>query len=106
MAPVDDGALARVELEQSGDDVTVALGGEIDISNHEHVKSELMRCLASSPKRLVLDVSGLAFMDSSGIAVLLQVATHVERVELRNASPLVRRIVETTGIADVLNLAP
>jgi len=38
-------------------------------------------------------------MDSSGIAVLLTVARSVPTVELRNVPPIMRRVIEMTGLA-------
>jgi anti-anti-sigma regulatory factor len=45
-------------------------------------------------------------MDSSGIAVLLRAAANVTRVDVRNATRAVRRIIETTGVDSVLHLEP
>jgi anti-sigma B factor antagonist len=100
-----DGAEARVTL-QSDDDgsLTIALAGEIDISNFESVRKDIDALLPPSPTRLTFDLSELSFMDSSGITVLLQVASRVERVEVRNPSHVVRRIIETTGIERLLNI--
>ena len=45
-------------------------------------------------------------MDSSGIALLLQIAAKAQSVELRQPSALVRRMIEATGLADVLHMEP
>ncbi len=46
-------------------------------------------------------------MDSSGIAVMVYIVTAVEKIEkLRQASSIIRRVVEATGLADILRLEP
>ena len=55
---------------------------------------------------LVVDLTKLEFMDSSGIAMLLKIAARVDSVEIRNPSNAVRRIIECTGLTDVLHLDP
>jgi anti-anti-sigma factor len=46
------------------------------------------------------------FIDSSGIAVLVRAANHVDTVELHNTQPIVSRIVELTGLSDTLRIVP
>jgi anti-anti-sigma factor len=107
MAEQDGGAHARVTIELDADRVpTVALIGEVDISNFEIVRDEIDRLLPPDSPRVMFDLCDLEFMDSSGITVLLQVAAHVGEVDVRNASRVVRRIIETTGIESVLHLEP
>jgi anti-sigma B factor antagonist len=107
MAELNEGAHARVELaEKTLDTTTISIVGEIDISNDVTVQHEVERLLEPRPQRLVLDLAELTFMDSSGIAVLLRVAATVARVDVRNATRAVRRIIETTGVDSVLHLEP
>jgi anti-anti-sigma factor len=107
MAELNEGASARVELtEKTVDTTTISIGGEIDISNDVTVQHEIERFLDPVPQRLVFDLAELTFMDSSGIAVLLRAAASVTRVDVRNATRAVRRIIETTGVDSVLHLEP
>jgi anti-anti-sigma factor len=50
----------------------------------------------------VFDMTGLRFMDSSGIALILEVSHRATSVSLRNPTPTIRRVVEATGLADIL----
>jgi len=43
-------------------------------------------------------------MDSSGIALLIEVSNRVGSVQIRNATPIVRRVLEVTGLADALGV--
>jgi anti-anti-sigma factor len=80
----------------------VIVSGELDISTAGSLEATVASLVAERPERLIFDLSGLRFMDSAGIAVLLGAAAKVEAVHLRNPSPTVRRVVQVTGLANVL----
>ena len=54
------------------DGVLVAVSGEIDFNNAAELHVELERHMAASPKRMILDLAGVRYMDSSGLATLVQ----------------------------------
>jgi anti-anti-sigma factor len=91
-----------------GDDrtVTVTLSGELDITSVDSLRSAVAPALDRDPARLVVDVRDLRFADSSAIALWVQWATAVPEIELREVSPLLRRVVETMGLTETLNVAP
>jgi anti-anti-sigma regulatory factor len=45
-------------------------------------------------------------MDSSGIALLVQISNEVEKVSLINVTPIVWRALEATGLLDHFGLTP
>jgi anti-anti-sigma factor len=99
----DDGALGAVEAvpDPSGA-LVIKLSGEIDISNADRIGAELERLVGDRTVPLVVDLSDLGFMDSSGIAMLLQTVTRLDSVAVRNPSDVMRRMIDATGLADVL----
>ena len=101
----DDGARGGIEetRDASGAPI-VELIGEIDISNAERLGTRLERLIDADAKPLVVDLTKLEFMDSTGIAMLLRAAARAGTIEVRNPSHVVRRIIECTGLADVLNM--
>jgi anti-sigma B factor antagonist len=66
--------LARIEVETKNDVVVARLGGEIDISNVSAVRRRLTEAVPNSARGLVLDVSGAAHLDSSGVFMLFELA--------------------------------
>lgn len=61
--------------------LTAAISGELDHHAAKTVMTELERRIdAALPRRLTLDLAGLTFTDSSGIAVLLRTWRHMERL--------------------------
>lgn len=81
----------------------VTVSGELDISNADALEATVSSITAKRPERLIFDLNGLRFMDSAGIAVLLGAAAKVN-VHLRAPSPAVRRVVELTGLTEVLSI--
>jgi anti-sigma B factor antagonist len=108
MAELDDTA-AEIEIDARTDAdgaVVVTLSGELDLSNVARLDATIASTLAEHPARLVFDLSGLRFMDSAGIAVLVRASTQVETVHIRDPSPGVKRLIEITGLTGVLPTEP
>jgi anti-anti-sigma factor len=80
----------------------VTVSGDLDISNADALEATVASIVARRPERLVFDLARLRFMDSAGIAVLLGAAAKVQSVHIRNPTPAVRRVVELTGLTEVL----
>jgi anti-sigma B factor antagonist len=87
-------------------DPVLTLDGELDISNADSFRQAVETVLSDEPTRLVFDLTTLNFMDSSGIAVMVYAANKVNGIELRHPSTIIRRVVEATGLAEVLRLDP
>lgn len=102
----DETALACTEVFDANGDAVVTLRGELDISNAPSFRTTVQGVLDAKPRRIVFDVEALTFLDSSGIAVLVHAANNVDDVDLRHPSEIIRRIVEATGLSEVLRLDP
>ena len=91
-----------------GDDgtVTVNVSGELDITNVEALGTAVAPAIEREPERLIVNARELRFADSSAIALWVQWATAVHKIELRDASPLLRRVVETMGLTEMLGVTP
>ena len=107
MSTVTDGPGVAVETARDPHGtVTVTVSGEVDIANADVLRHELAGVAEASPRRVVFDLGDLSFVDSSGIAVLVQVANASPDVSVARASPVVRRILEVTGLAEHFRLDP
>jgi len=84
----------------------IKLSGEIDMSNVDALRGVIEPVIESAPARVDFDLAALEFMDSSGIALLLRVAATAQTVHVREPSALVRRLIEATGLSDVLPIDP
>jgi anti-sigma B factor antagonist len=96
-----------VETTSDDDGTTIVrVGGDLDIGSVPGVEAELEPILASGAAQIAFDLSGVSFMDSSGIAMLLRVAARVTTIEIREASASVQLIISATGLADFLHAEP
>ena len=110
MADVEDSANSaplgiQTRADAAGAPV-IAVSGDLDISSVERLRSAVAQAAAGRPEQLTFEMSGLRFMDSAGIAVLLGAANSVPTVRLLNPNPPVRRVIELTGLTDVLQVEP
>jgi anti-sigma B factor antagonist len=96
-------ATVDAALEES-DASVIKISGELDLASVPGIESDIEPIIAAAPERLVFDLSGVAFMDSSGIAMLLRAAKRVARIEVRTPSAAVQLIIEATGLAEVLHV--
>lgn len=84
----------------------VRIVGEIDIGNAGQVREVATRALDREATTLVFDLGGVTFMDSSAITVLLEAASSAPELLIRTPSIAARRIIEVTGLTDVLRIEP
>jgi len=97
--PLGPGALT-IELEPAADAVIVGLSGELDLASAGSFEQALREAEASAG-RLVVDLSGLGFIDSTGIHVLLEAQRRSGgRLSLRRGPDEIHHVLELTGVAD------
>jgi anti-sigma B factor antagonist len=109
MAGLDANNTAEVSfdlVEADDDALNVRISGELDITNVDALESAVGSALERHPGKLIIDLSGLRFADSSAIALWVRWATTVNEIELRDVSPILRRVIDTMGLADILNVKP
>jgi anti-anti-sigma factor len=84
-----------------------ALRGELDLEGSDRVEPALLAySLGIRGDALVLDCSGLTFLDSSGLGMLVDVSNRTgKRVVLEHVPAQCRRAVELTGLDTVFELA-
>lgn len=87
----------------------VTLSGEIDHHGARAMMRELEEAISASlPRRLTLDLSGVSFMDSSGIALLLRVHRHVSQyggtMRVTAIPAQSRRVLDAAGVGRLISL--
>jgi anti-sigma B factor antagonist len=83
-----------------------SLSGEIDIANAAEVRGRLLSSLSNAFPGLVLDLSGLTYVDSQGVQLILELAERmrVRRLRFRIVMPdrsVVKRILVLTHVDQV-----
>ena len=90
-----------------GDDgIIVTVSGEVDVGTEGLLRQALLRIMRERGARLLLDVSGVSFMDCAGLRALLATRRNAELrggfMRLIAVSRAVRRIMELTGAHEAL----
>ncbi len=93
---------------QNGE-VTARVSGEIDHHGARVVMEELDRAIAERlPRRLTLDLSGVTFMDSSGIAVLIRAKGRMDAlggtIRAVDIPTQPRRVLDAAGLGRLISL--
>lgn len=67
--------------ESAGEPYTlIVLSGDIDVTNSEQLRDLLDTEVARQPRLLIVDLSGVPFMDSSGLQALLRANRALDRM--------------------------
>lgn len=86
----------------------LAVTGELDVATAPRVRQEAVRLASEGARKLVLDLSGVSFLDSTGLGVIVgilkRVRTHGGELALAGAEPQVRKVFEITRMTDILPL--
>jgi anti-sigma B factor antagonist len=93
------------EVEQTGEATVIHVGGEIDIATCERLRDALEPHLGPR-QSVILDLSGVAFIDSSGLRVLEQARGTLTAdggsLVLRNPSKAAHRLLTAIKTEDLL----
>lgn len=102
------GTLAVGVFDDAGSRV-IRVGGELDLATVPSLEEELEAAMKSAFSAVVVDLSELEFIDSTGIAVLVRamgVDNGSERLAfVPSRSEGVGRVLEMTGVAERMRLA-
>ncbi|BFU45459.1 hypothetical protein KRMM14A1004_36960 [Krasilnikovia sp. MM14-A1004] len=84
--------------------------GDIDMVSEADLHTAVTAVLShDKPHRLVLDMGGVTFLDSSGVRALIQCRDRADRIgtrlEIRSAHEIVRQVLTVCGIADLVHLS-
>jgi anti-anti-sigma factor len=94
----------QIDCVEAPDSVLLYLRGELDLASVGQLRS-VLGALGAGRRGLIVDLSGLEFMDSTGLAVLLD--AHARRdgggLRVRAAAGRVRALLERTGTLRVLD---
>src|SRR6185312_4390290 len=95
-----------IVVSQQGATTTIALDGEWDLAQRENTRDAVQSVLARQPDRVVLDLSRLTFMDSTGVHGVLELARHAARLKIDlvviPGGRAVRRVFEICQLSEFL----
>ncbi len=97
-----------VQTEHRDGVAVVVVTGDVDAGSADELRSALNGLLAAGEHRLVVDLSAVPFMDSAGLATLVQIFKRVRIVEgdvrLAALQPAVLRVFELVRLTRVFDV--
>ncbi|GAA5194636.1 hypothetical protein GCM10023322_59460 [Rugosimonospora acidiphila] len=92
-----------VSASRSGDTTRLSLTGEVDLSTVDALQEEIAASVeAEDVASLIIDLSGVTFLDSSGISALLKgrrlADDRQKTFRVEAARDMVREVLNITGV--------
>lgn len=108
MQAPDSSAGLRIQITEADGVTVVFVAGDLDIVTTAQISEALKTGCSLARNRLVVDVSGVAFMDLAGLAVLVSAQNRLLRwgragIAVRGASGIVHRVFELAGFTSLLD---
>jgi anti-sigma B factor antagonist len=94
----------NIDSRRGGHGVVLVLTGELDLASAPELDRQLRALESTNPGRVLIDLSRLEFMDSTGIATLIggqrAAISHGYQFLLRRGPTPVQRLFELAGVSD------
>jgi anti-anti-sigma factor len=98
-----------LETESIGSKATLRLSGELDVSSAPQLRDTVTSLISGGKTNLVFECSGLDFIDSTGLGVLIGARARAlaanGSVALGGVKPAMQRLLVVTGIESLFSSA-
>ena len=99
----------EIRARDANRELLLEFSGDIDHHGARNALKEVEMAIdAALPRLLILDFSGVTFMDSSGIALILRSQQRMQLLEgsvvLRNIPAQARRVLDAAGIGSLVSI--
>lgn len=92
----------KIDTTVRDDGHIIRVTGEVDLRTSPHLRNRLLQLIEKHPKRLVIDLANVSYMDSSGVGTMVEIKRRLERsggqVILAGLQPRVRSVFEITQL--------
>ena len=96
--------MKEVKVEVTDEMIRVWLSGHIDSANAEGIKTELFEKIGDAKGPVTVDASGLEYISSAGLRVLLQLRKKHADLHITDVSPEVYEIFDVTGFTQMMDV--
>ncbi len=98
----------KINIQRNGDEVVVALNGELDTVTTTQMGEELNRIIEMASNQLIIDCKDLEYISSSGLRFFMQLKRHSEQqngtVTLINMNQDVKEVFRISGFHHIFNI--
>ena len=99
--------MVNCEIREHDGVAVIALTGDVDLESSPKVRDVLLECV-SGKRPVIVDMSKVSYIDSSGVASLVEAHQTARKVEIRFAlaqvSPSAMRVLELARLDKVFNI--
>jgi anti-sigma B factor antagonist len=99
---------AHIEIDERPGVWVLQARGELDYADRDPFRHHIERILSERPRACIVDLSGIEYLDSSGLGLLLRLYREYTRSGGRLvlvASPMVEGVLEITRLDDLFTTA-
>lgn len=97
-----------LEVKERDGSAVLAVTGEVDVATVPRLREQLHGLVAQGTNRIVVDLDGVDFLDSTGLGVLVgalkRVRSNDGELTLACTQPRIRKVFEVTGLDNVFTL--
>ena len=98
----------KSNYENNSNEWIFSLNGELDLSTANKLKDNLYKSVEEKLSDVVIDMTNLEYIDSTGIGVLVglmkKLRTQGKDIKISNAKDNVKRIFKITGIDQIISM--
>jgi anti-anti-sigma factor len=99
--------LANLDVASRDGILIVAVAGEIDLSNADEIRDQVVAKIGTAHDRVALDLTGTTYLDSTGVRLLFDLATRMQDRRRRLAlvvtdRAIVRRVIVLTKLDEAV----
>ncbi len=89
-----------IGVESRDGAVVVRLAGELDLYNAEEIRTALAETIRTKPRRIIVDMAAVEFIDSTALGVLIEARSQLGQDGLHLAAPQLetRRTLQISGL--------
>ena len=84
----------------------ICLIGEVDISNVHEFKEQIETALAKVEQNILIDLSGLDYIDSTGLGIIIGVYSSIKdkglTIKVANPGDSIKKLINITGLDKIL----
>ncbi|MBM7096819.1 MULTISPECIES: STAS domain-containing protein [Alteribacter] len=98
----------HIDIKENGPERYVSLAGEIDVYTVPKLKEELIPVTEEPNKQVIVDLSGINYIDSTGLGVFIGALKATDQsgssLKITGVNDRVRRLFTITGLDEVIEI--
>lgn len=100
----------QVRTEETEQKIRIVAEGELDLSTAPQLTEAISQSVGRTDKLLEVDISGLQYIDSTGLGVMISMLKERDRLDagvfISHIPPKIKRLFDITGVSRFLEASP